>query len=498
VIPTGILRETMLPNGLLLCFILAALLLTGISSRRERSLLLREISQLRVVGSLVRELNNSLFDERRNLLSFRFRQDPGFLTRLNYDLTRQAELTQQLHARAISSRSRSILADFELLRAEMPAMRARLLRAIRGRSEKESRLAFARWNLVAQQSEALTVDLGGHMVARLERVQQSLETQEARLHFTILVLALAVLFWIVGSAIHNYRVLVRPLVQMTEVARGISRGNLELRVPPSPRPGELAALGEAFNKTASDLIRANAALRESLTELRRSNRELEQFAYVASHDLKEPLRMINTYVQLLRREMGDTLTERNLQCIDFATGGAMRMNELIDGLLEYSRIAQERVPDLPVPCHLVVRDALDNLESTLRDSGTRVCIDALPVVRGNRLQLTRLFQNLISNAVKFRGAAPARVQVDCLASGEQWVFRVIDNGIGIDPRYSEKIFVIFQRLHNRGDYPGTGIGLSICKKIVEQHGGQIWVESAVGAGARFCFSLPRSPSPPVI
>jgi light-regulated signal transduction histidine kinase (bacteriophytochrome) len=285
---------------------------------------------------------------------------------------------------------------------------------------------------------------------------------------------------------------------MTEVARGISRGNLELRVPPSPRPGELAALGEAFNKTASDLIRANAALRESLTELRRSNRELEQFAYVASHDLKEPLRMINTYVQLLRREMGDTLTERNLQCIDFATGGAMRMNELIDGLLEYSRIAQERVPDLPVPCHLVVRDALDNLESTLRDSGTRVCIDALPVVRGNRLQLTRLFQNLISNAVKFRGAAPARVQVDCLASGEQWVFRVIDNGIGIDPRYSEKIFVIFQRLHNRGDYPGTGIGLSICKKIVEQHGGQIWVESAVGAGARFCFSLPRSPSPPVI
>jgi PAS domain S-box-containing protein len=225
-------------------------------------------------------------------------------------------------------------------------------------------------------------------------------------------------------------------------------------------------------------------------ELRRSNEDLEQFAYVASHDLQEPLRMVQSYVQLLAKRYKGKLDSDADDFIHYAVDGAARMRGLIDGLLEYSRVSTRGEEFEPVECETVLDRVLVSLQMVVEDSGVVVSHDPLPMVVGDELQLERLFQNLIGNAVKFRGEEPPLVHISAEKTGGEWVFSVQDNGIGIEPEYAEQVFSIFQRLQRDERYPGTGIGLAVCKKIVERHGGRIWVESDVGRGATFCFTLP--------
>ncbi len=246
-------------------------------------------------------------------------------------------------------------------------------------------------------------------------------------------------------------------------------------------------------KDITEQRRAEQALRDKAEELARSNTELEQFAYVASHDLREPLRMVSSYVGLLERRYADKLDDEAREFIAFAKDGATRMDSLVLDLLEYSRIGRITRPMLPVPLGLAVERAIRSLAPKIVEAGAEIVIppDILPTVLGDAEELTRLFQNVIGNAVKYRAAD--RSPVITLAAerhGRMWTVTVRDNGIGIDPQYFERIFLIFQRLHKRGDYEGTGIGLSICKKIVEHHGGRIWVESASGQGSSFSFTLP--------
>ena len=225
-------------------------------------------------------------------------------------------------------------------------------------------------------------------------------------------------------------------------------------------------------------------------ELARSNADLQQFAYVASHDLQEPLRMVTSYLDLLRDRYAGVLDDRARRWIGFATDGAARMKRLVEDLLEYSRVGTRGKPLVPTDCNEVVRDTLRNLEPTVREAGAVITVGPLPTVAGDRVQLTQLFQNLIANALKFRGPDRPEVAVTADRAGRDWVFKVRDNGIGIDPRFKDRIFVLFQRLHTRDEYSGTGIGLAVCKKIVERHGGGIWVESEPGRGATFCWTLP--------
>ncbi|HSN04486.1 MAG TPA: ATP-binding protein [Nitrospira sp.] len=239
-----------------------------------------------------------------------------------------------------------------------------------------------------------------------------------------------------------------------------------------------------------DLVRAQQSLEESNAELARSNADLQQFAYVASHDLQEPLRMIASYTQLLARRYKGKLDADADDFIGYAVDGATRMQRLINDLLTYSRVTTQGKSFERVDCNQLLEGVLTNLRLAVEENRAVVTHDALPVVTADGGQLGQLFQNLIGNAIKFHGEEPPRVHVSVELRNNEWQFAVRDNGIGVDPQYAERIFVIFQRLHNREDYPGTGIGLALCKKIVERHGGRIWVESPIGRGAVFYFTLP--------
>jgi light-regulated signal transduction histidine kinase (bacteriophytochrome) len=245
-------------------------------------------------------------------------------------------------------------------------------------------------------------------------------------------------------------------------------------------------IGQLVLATVVDI----GARKRAEEELRRSNEELERFAYVASHDLQEPLRTVASYVQLLSRRYRDRLDADAMDFIDFAVGGVRRMQHLIEDLLAFSRVGTRGGAFMPTDARAVLQDALASLRAATSESGAHVETSALPTVLADRGQLEQLLTNLVGNALKFHGAEPPLVRVSAERTGTMWTFSVRDNGIGIAPEYFERIFVIFQRLHGREEYPGTGVGLAICKKIVERHGGRIWVESAPGDGATFSFTLP--------
>ncbi len=239
---------------------------------------------------------------------------------------------------------------------------------------------------------------------------------------------------------------------------------------------------------------AMETLRRTAEDLARSNKDLEQFAYVASHDLQEPLRTVAGYLQLIERRYKSKLDKDGEDFISFAVEGARRLQQLISDLLNYSRVGTRGLPFGQADCNQVLKDVLDHLSRTIRENEAVITYDPLPTVWGDRTQLAQLFQNLIGNAIKFRGDKPPRIHVSALRVDGQWQLSVRDNGIGMEPQYFHRIFTVFRRLHSRDRYPGTGIGLAICKKIVERHGGRIWVESELGNGSIFYFTLPGEPT----
>jgi light-regulated signal transduction histidine kinase (bacteriophytochrome) len=238
-----------------------------------------------------------------------------------------------------------------------------------------------------------------------------------------------------------------------------------------------------------ELAEANAALGRRAEELARSNAELEQFASFTSHDLQEPLRMISNYLDLLAERYQGRLDEKADKYIHYAVDGAGRMKTLIDELLGYSRVATKGKPLEPMDTQTAFDQATINLGKAIQEKAAVVTHEPLPLVLGDPTQIVQLFQNLIGNANKFCEGRPPRVHVAAERSGNEWIFSVRDNGIGIEERHRDRIFQIFQRLHNREQYPGTGMGLAICKKVVDRHGGRIWVESDPGEGSTFFFTL---------
>jgi light-regulated signal transduction histidine kinase (bacteriophytochrome) len=247
----------------------------------------------------------------------------------------------------------------------------------------------------------------------------------------------------------------------------------------------------ARKRAEAELRRAHDELEQKARELQRSNSELEQFAYVASHDLQEPLRMVSSYTQLVMRRYGEKLDKDAREFMNYVVDGAARMKQLIEDLLAYSRVGTRGKEFAPLELEAIVRRAVTNLRAAIEEAGAAVTWEGLPQVQGDDVQLAQLLQNLIGNALKFRSASVPRVNIFSTEKADDWEIVVQDNGIGIEPQYYERIFMVFQRLHNKAEYPGTGIGLAICKKVVERHGGRIWVESKLGEGSAFHFTLPK-------
>ena len=322
-----------------------------------------------------------------------------------------------------------------------------------------------------QKATTVFLSTRGEVVSDI-RVQRYLPW----LVFAVVVIAA----WLVRIGLQQ--VVVLPIKRLEGAAQRLADGDGSLRL--DVRSGdEMGTLARTFNQTAETL-----AKREN--DLLRSNQELEQFAYVASHDLQEPLRMVSSYTQLLGKRYRGKLDEKADLYIHYAVDGANRMQALIQDLLRYSRVGTQQAPLVAVDSNAIVGDALNSLEVTLQESGTQVAVGELPIVLGDRVQLTQLFQNLIGNALKFRRQdVQPEVGVTASRDGEMWHFVVKDNGIGINPEYFERVFVIFQRLNTREEFSGSGIGLSICKKIVERHGGRIWVSSQAEQGSEFHFTL---------
>jgi signal transduction histidine kinase len=299
----------------------------------------------------------------------------------------------------------------------------------------------------------------------------------------------------------------KPLRELVKTTETIGMGNLDVSLNPGGS-GEVADLARAFDRMIQQLNRtlvsrdalcieiqerkrAEGMREQALAELKRSNADLQQFAYVASHDLQEPLRMVSSYTQLLAQRYENALDEKAKKYIHYAVDGATRMQHLIQDLLAYSRVTTQGEKIAITDSQQALASAITSLTAAIAETGAGITHDPLPTVRADAMQLTQIFQNLIGNAIKFHGGTAPRIHISALKDGGWWRFSIADNGIGIDAKYTDKIFVVFQRLHTRSEYPGTGIGLSLCKRIVERHGGNIWFESQPGCGTTFYFTLPE-------
>jgi light-regulated signal transduction histidine kinase (bacteriophytochrome) len=302
----------------------------------------------------------------------------------------------------------------------------------------------------------------------------------------------------------------QPLTALDAGARALAAGNFEHRVPVKGND-ELTHLAFVFNQTSGEVARlfeevrrehakteaAQTALQERAQELARANADLEQFAYSATHDLKEPLRVISLYSQLLHRKYAGRLDQDAEQFIDYLFRAAHQMEQLITDLLAYTRTAnvnkvdEARTDEARTDVNAVLATVLATLELQIRECRCRLTVEPLPTVRAHEVHVQQLFQNLIGNSLKYRSDHDPQIQVSAEPKNGDWLFTVRDNGIGIDPQYTRQIFGIFKRLHGQ-KYPGTGIGLAICQRIVEGYGGRIWVESQLGQGAAFRFTLPAA------
>ncbi|GAA2875950.1 histidine kinase [Actinoplanes cyaneus] len=329
-------------------------------------------------------------------------------------------------------------------------------------------------------------------------------------------LVAALLLLIVGIAILLRVTVVSPLTRLGAAVREVAGGDFAHAITPGG-PADVAEVGrdveamrhrlvdaltttgqarDVLEQREAELRRSHAELEQREVELRRSNADLEQFAYVASHDLQEPLRKVASFCQMLQRRYGDQLDDRAQQYIGFAVDGATRMQRLINDLLTFSRIGRLYDGSAPVDLGQVLDRVEETLAESIEETEARIVRPRLPVVAGDVTLLTMLWQNLLGNAIKFRRPDEApHVEITATATGSEWTFSVSDHGIGIDPEFADKIFVIFQRLHSRERYEGTGIGLAICKKVVEHHGGTIELDSSYTQGARLVFTLPAGEAP---
>ncbi|MFF1924116.1 ATP-binding protein [Streptomyces sp. NPDC058221] len=484
------------------CLVVGGLVLARISDRTTE--LVDRIQPARAVSF---QLQNSLLDQESGVRGYALTGDPSLL---------QSYTAGQRDERVRLARVRSAMGDEEPYARDLDRIAAAsaqwrkvhaepLIAAVhrdgrqgrRSARTADSKAAFDTLRQLYSAQQSHLDDARDHARAQLNdaRITRDRALTALVACFVLCVIALSLLL---------HRVVGRPLNSLAEASRRVSSGTfrrrIEVRGPSDVRA--VSAAVEGMRRRLVDELDASQEREELLAqqteELRRSNSELEQFAYVASHDLQEPLRKVASFCQLLDKRYGNELDARGKQYIDFAVDGAKRMQVLINDLLTFSRVGRVHDSWNTVDLDHSLDRALANLALGIEESGTTVVrTDPLPEVHGDATALGMVWQNLIGNAVKFRRPdEPCVITVGCVREEDVWHFTVTDNGIGIAPEFAEKVFVIFQRLHARDEYDGTGIGLALCRKIVEFHGGRIWLDPEPRRGTRIHFSLPADDDSP--
>ncbi|NEA59163.1 HAMP domain-containing protein [Streptomyces sp. SID13666] len=449
-------------------------------------------------------LESALVNQETGARGYGLTGEPGFLEPYRSGLRQQKDATAQL--RTLLAGDPSTAADLDEVLARAETWQSRFGRPVAtAPAGAPVALATERADEGRQDFNAIRVSTS-HLEKDLEAARDRARTELHRVRsqrnwiFSLIAAVILALTVLVFAGLR--RGVTLPLGRLSEDVRHVAGGNFGHPITASG-PADLRRLAvdiEGMRGRLADELAFSDSARERLDvqagELRRSNAELEQFAYVASHDLQEPLRKVASFCQLLQRRYADQLDDRAVQYIDFAVDGANRMQTLIHDLLAFSRVGRLHTDNETVDLEELFSRTTDALSIAIEESGAQVTRDPLPAVSGDATQLGMLLQNLVSNALKFRSAerTPA-VELSARFEDGLWHFAVTDNGIGIGAEYAERVFVIFQRLHTREAYPGNGIGLALCKKIVEFHGGTIAIDPGHAPGARITFTLPGLPLP---
>ncbi len=476
---------------------------------------------LAVVGIALALAANARVSDRRKLLVDRI--GPAQLAALNlenalvnqetgvrgYALTRQSRFLDPYHAGVLAETQayRDLApvlggpgapasADVDAVRAASLAWQqayvAPVLHGARSTVALDS-LGKARFDTIRRSLAALQSTL----VTRRVQARDDLNNAGRVLTVNLIIAGVLIILGLLVAGLVLRRTVTGPLARLGREARRVARGDFETPLAELGGAREIVETRADVDEMRELIVRELAAVRTAQSrlerqavELERSNDELEQFAYVASHDLQEPLRKVTSFCQALQQRYEGQLDERADQYIHFAVDGAKRMQILINDLLAFSRVGRSERAYERIPAADLVAQAESALSQSLAEAGATVTVPELPTVYGDRALLASVFQNLIANAVKFHGPDPPTIRFEVRREGDRWEFSCTDNGIGIDPEYAERVFVIFQRLHSKESYPGTGIGLAMCRKIIEHHGGRIWVDAAHRGGARIRFTLP--------
>ncbi|MDP1849529.1 MAG: ATP-binding protein [Solirubrobacteraceae bacterium] len=452
--------------------------------------------------SVANQLETSLLSIESGLNRYVTTEDEAYLGLVNRDLKAYPAITRRLSGLVSSdprqqARVRAIgeaIRDYDVFWATTLVEIAREDGFANASSQVETDGGRSRIDDIRAQFTEL-FDRERAVIRAREDSAERLSTRAIGLGIGGLVLVIAVAL---GFTLYLRRAVLRPVRTVADATGRLAAGDLSTRVP-DQREDELGELARGFNSMADSLERGRAELERSNAELTRSNSELEQFASVTSHDLQAPLTTISMYAELLERRRGAGTAagggnggSGELDLVEGIRGATQQARGLIRDLLEYSRAGRGQLALEQVPVDRVVGQALEALAGAIEEAHAEVTVGELPVVLADRANLCRVFQNLIGNAVKFTGDRAPRVRIEAEREGEHWRFSVRDNGIGMNPEHARRIFEPFQRLHGEEDYPGTGIGLAVCERIIDQHGGRIWVSSALGEGSVFHFTLPAA------
>ncbi|MEV7103750.1 sensor histidine kinase [Streptomyces atroolivaceus] len=484
------------------CLVVGGIVLSRISDRT-----MDLVDRIQPARSASFQLQNALLDQETGVRGFALTGDTTFLE--PYESGMRAERQHLARVRSLTGNEQPYVEDLGRIQKAAQQWRTQraepLIAAVRasgptGASSApimRSKAEFDALRLLYTVQQSHLDDARDHARAELDDARVTRDR-------VLIALVIGFVLAVVSLSMLLQRMVGRPLGALTaasnKVRSGAFTGRIDVRGPSDVR-AVAAAAEDMRRRLVAELAESQereTLLAEQTTELRRSNSELEQFAYVASHDLQEPLRKVASFCQLLDKRYSSELDERGRQYIDFAVDGAKRMQVLINDLLTFSRVGRVQQSWKPVDLDAALDRALSNLTLAVEESGAVVVReDPLPELLGDSTSLTMVWQNLVGNAVKFRRTdVPCRITVGCVREGGEWHLTVADNGIGIAPEFADKVFVIFQRLHARDEYEGTGIGLSLCRKIIEFHGGRIWLDPKPAEGTLIHFTLPVLPEAP--